>query len=122
MADFIYNSEGRAQGFRVGSHIYALNGTPVGRVWAERAYRFDGTYVGVLFKSMVVDKPTASRRSLPPVPAPPRMGSPGSADIRRAINLEYPDVFHLLVLEGEEKVEETSGAGWPEDDPRDVFF
>ena len=122
MADFIYNKEGRAQGFRVGSHIYALDGIPVGRVWAERAYRFDGTYVGVLFKNMVLGKPTASRRSLPPVPAPPRMGSPGSADIRRAINLDYPDVFHLLAVEGEEKVKETSSAASPEDDPRDVFF
>ena len=122
MADFIYNSEGRAQGFRVGSHIYALNGTAIGRVWAERAYRFDGTYVGVLFKNMVVDKPTASRRSLPPISAPPRMASPGSADIRRAINLEYPDVFHLLTFESEEKVDEASPAAWPEEDPRDVFF
>jgi hypothetical protein len=122
MADFIYNSEGRAQGFRVGSNIYALDGSAIGRVWAERAYRFDGTYVGVLFKNMVVDKPTGSRRSLPPVSAPPRMASPGSADIRRAINLDYPDVFHLLSEHREREVEETSPSAWPDDDPRDVFF
>jgi hypothetical protein len=72
MADFIYNAEGRAQGFRLGSNIYALDGTPVGRVWAERAYRFDGSYVGALFKNMVVDKPSVSKRNLPSLPRPGR--------------------------------------------------
>lgn len=122
MADFIYNSEGRAQGFRVGSHIYALDGSAIGRVWAERAYRFDGSYVGVVFKNMVVDKPTGSRRSLPPVSPPPKMASPGSAEIRRAINLDFPDVFHLLLEGREREVENASTGGWPDDDPRNVFF
>jgi hypothetical protein len=110
MADFIYNAEGRAQGFRLGSNIYALDGTPVGRVWAERAYRFDGSYVGALFKNMVVDKPSVSKRNLPSLPRPPAVDPAISAEMRRPVILEFPDVFHLLLDRSDEELEEAAPA------------
>lgn len=84
------------QGFRLGAIIYALDGTPFGRVWAEKAYRFDGSYVGALVKNMVVEKAAVSRRDLPPVtpPAPERPMEP--AESRRPMNDRVEDVFHLL--------------------------
>jgi hypothetical protein len=102
MADFIYNADGRAQGFRVGSNIYALDGTAVGRVWAERAYRFDGSYVGALFKNMVVDKPSVSKRNLPPVRRPADIDPAIAAETRRPVSHDFPDVFHLLLDQPEE--------------------
>jgi hypothetical protein len=122
MADFIYNSEGQAQGFRLGSNIYALNGTPVGRVWAERAYRFDGSYVGALFKNMVVDKPSVSKRNLPSLPRPPAVEPATSAEMRRPVVLEYLDVFHLLLDHSEEELEEPAPAVPAGDGTDEDFF
>ena len=34
MADYIYRIDGSPQGFRLGAFIYAMDGTPVGRVFA----------------------------------------------------------------------------------------
>lgn len=113
MADFIYNADGQAQGFRLGSNIYALDGTPVGRVWAERAYKFDGSYVGALFKNMVVDKPSVSKRNLPSVPRPAAIDPAIGAETRRPINLEFPDVFHLLLERSEDELEEAAPAAPP---------
>jgi hypothetical protein len=113
MADFIYNADGRAQGFRVGSNIYALDGTAVGRVWAERAYRFDGSYVGALFKNMVVDKPSVSKRNLPPIRRPADIEPAISAETRRPVIQEFPDVFHLLLDQANEPLEEESTSAAP---------
>ena len=99
MADFIYNSEGRPQGFRLGSFIYDLDGAALGRVWAERVYRFDGSYVGVLFKNMVADKPSVSKRTLPPHARPENVAPISNIEGRRPIPNEYPDVFHMLKVE-----------------------
>jgi hypothetical protein len=121
MADFIYNADGRAQGFRLGSNIYSLDGTPVGRVWAERAYRFDGSYVGALFKNMVVDKPSVSKRNLPPLPRPGAIDPAISAEMRRPVTLEFPDVFHLLLDQPEETPLEESQAPQPESAGGDFF-
>ena len=96
MADFIFNSQGKAHGFRLSSCLYSLEGEPVGRVWAERVYRFDGTYVGALFRNMVVDKPMVTTRGLPPTAPPPWVKPLPGAESRRAIELPYQDVFYLL--------------------------
>jgi hypothetical protein len=122
MADFIYNAEGRAQGFRLGSNIYALDGTPVGRVWAERAYRFDGSYVGALFKNMVVDKPSVSKRNLPSLPRPAAVEPAISAEMRRPVTLEFPDVFHLLLDRSDEEFEETAPDARPAERQDEDFF
>ena len=106
MADYIFNAEGTAQGFRLGSHIYTLDGIPVGRAWAEKAYRLDGTYVGAILKNMVVDKPNPSKRNLPPAPRPANARPIVDPESRRPVSDAGGDVFYLL-LEGE--TEETSG-------------
>lgn len=122
MADFIYNPEGHAQGFRVGSVIYDLGGRAVGRVWAERAYRFDGSYVGVLYKNMVVDKPTVSRRNLPPITPPPNVARVHDPDPRRPINHGFEDVFHLLGHGSEDDLEPASQRPASRQDLWDDFF
>lgn len=102
MADYIYSTQGAPQGFRLGSYIYELSGRAIGRVWAERAHRLDGTYVGALLKNMVVDKPSVSRRNLPPLPypgdAPPAVG----AEARRPLGDQLPDIFYLLTASADE--------------------
>lgn len=102
MADYIFNADGRPQGFRLGSHIYTLDGTPVGRAWAEKAYRLDGTYVGAILKNMVVDKPNASKRNLPPAPRPAPARPVVDPEGRRPVNDAGEDVFYLL-LENEDE-------------------
>jgi hypothetical protein len=97
MADYIFNSDGHPQGFRIGKFLYGMDGRAVGRVSAERAYRLDGSYVGVLFKNMVVDKPSVSRRSLPPAPDPGPTEPMVGAETRRPIGEPYADLFHLLL-------------------------
>lgn len=109
MADYFFNAQGKPQGFRLGAVIYALDGTPLGRVWAEKAYRFDGTYVGALLKNMVVDKPAVSRRNLPPV-APPAPARPiEGTESRRPVGDNLADVFHLLSVVYEQEDGERAG-------------
>jgi hypothetical protein len=96
MADFIYNADGDAQGFRLSNHVYDLAGVPLGRVWAEKVYAFDGQYVGAIVNKMVVDKPAVSRKGLQPAPRPAHTLPASSAESRRPVGTCYPDVFHLL--------------------------
>jgi hypothetical protein len=96
MADFIFNREGRAQGFRLGDLIYDLDGKAVGRISAERVYKLDGSYVGELFKNMVVEKPVGPRRNLAPVNYPGDAKPPASYTNRVPLPYTYADVFHLL--------------------------
>ena len=110
MADYIFNAEGRPQGFRLGSHIYTLDGTPVGRAWAEKAYRLDGTYVGAILKNMVVDKPNASKRNLPPAARPPQARPVVDPENRRPVNDAGEDVFHLLLESEAQETGETASS------------
>ena len=100
MADYIYNQEGRAQGFRVGPYLYDLSGKAVGRVSAERVYRLDGTYVGELLKNMVVEKPTGARRNLPPIDYPGDANPPPADTSRGSSAHGFPDVFNRLIDPG----------------------
>ena len=111
MADYIYNAEGRPQGFRLSSYIYTLDGTAVGRVWAEKAYTLDGKYVGALSKGMVVDKPNVSKRDLPPIPHPGNAQPVRNAESRRPISDSLVDVFHLLLPSREEEKETGGSSG-----------
>lgn len=102
MADYLYTADGAPQGFRLGSYIYGLDGKAIGRVWAERAYRLDGAYVGALLKNMVVDKPSVSRRNLPPLPHPSDVRPAVGAEPRRPLGDQMPDVFALLTAGADE--------------------
>lgn len=97
MADYIFNSDGRAQGFRVGPYLYDLSGKAVGRVSAERVYKLSGEYVGELFKNMVVEKPTGVRRNLPAIAYPGDADPPPADTSRGAGDHSFPDVFERLV-------------------------
>src|SRR5688500_10240336 len=92
MADLIYTAEGRPQGFRLNHHIFDLAGTPVGKVFAEKAYSLAGTYIGAIVNNMVLDKPGLSRRSLPPSPAPPN-ATPPAMGRRRPVCERFADCF-----------------------------
>ena len=96
MADHIYASDGAARGFRLSNYIYDLEGNPVGRVFAEKAYRLDGSYVGALINGMIVDKPEVSKRSIAPVSPPPAVPRQ-NADSRRPIGETHADCFDRLV-------------------------
>lgn len=97
MSDFIYDMEGRAQGFRIGNFLYDRTGHAVGQVSAERVYRLDGTYVGEMFRNMVVEKPVGARPNLRPV-LPPRNVEPPMSDSSRGTGGHgFPDVFQRLV-------------------------
>ena len=96
MADIIYAADGTARAFRLSNFIYDLDGTPAGRVFAEKAYRFDGSYVGALINGMIVDKPQVSRRSIAPLTPPPAVPR-RSADMRRPIGQNHVDCFDRLL-------------------------
>src|SRR4051794_9537298 len=71
MTMYVYSNMGESRGFLFEPTIYGLDGTPLGRVVGSRVHRFDGGYAGEWFHQMVVDRPTARPRSIPPVAAPP---------------------------------------------------
>jgi len=97
MSDFIYNAEGLIQGFRLGDYLYDMGGRAVGRVSAERVYRFDGSYVGEMFRNMVVEKPVGARPNLPPVNRPADAEPPSLDASRGAGSQGFPDVFQRLM-------------------------
>ena len=97
MSEFIYNGEGSIRGFRLGNYLYDLGGRAVGRVSAERVYRLDGSYVGELYRNMVVEKPVGARSSLPPVPYPGDVEPPSLDTSRGSGSQGFADVFHRLV-------------------------
>jgi hypothetical protein len=100
MADTIYAADGTARGFRLSNYIYHLDGRPIGRVFAEKAYRFDGSYVGALINSMVVDKPQVSRRSIQPLTPPPPVPTQ-QAESRRPIGVNHADCFERLLADAD---------------------
>ena len=70
MTMYVYSPAGEPLGFLFETNIYGLDGTPLGRVVGSRVHRFDGAYAGEWFHQMVVDRPTARPRSIPPVAVP----------------------------------------------------
>lgn len=100
MSDFIYNGQGGTQAFRIGDYLYDMRGKAVGRISAERVYRLDGSYVGEMFRNMVVEKPVGVRRNLPPVSVPGDVKPPSADTSRGGGNLGFPDAFQRLVEDG----------------------
>lgn len=70
MTMYVYSTTGEPRGFLFETTIFGLDGAPLGRVLGCRVHRFDGSYAGEWFHQMVVDRPTARPRSIPPVPMP----------------------------------------------------
>ena len=102
MAMYIYQTDGYPVGFQFSNCIHDLGGRPLGRILGTHVYRFDGAYVGELFKETVVAKPVANARPIQPVATPPAIPSPGPSFRRRGlVDYGYRDVFHLL-FEGEQ--------------------
>ncbi len=97
MADYIYDTRGSPKGFRLGAYIYALDGTPLAKVFAEKVFDLGGDYVGLIMNNMVVDRPGVSRRSMPPASRPAPVAPVHGAECRRPICEAYPDCFDLLI-------------------------
>ncbi len=97
MSDFIYNAGGDPQAFRIGNFVYDMQGKAIGRVSAERVYRLDGSYVGEMFKNMIVEKPVGARPALPPVAYPGDVAPPSLDTSRVGVAHEFSDVLHRLV-------------------------
>lgn len=85
MTMYVYATTGEPRGYLFETTIFGLDGTPLGRVLGSRVHRFDGAYAGEWYHQMVVDRPTARPRSIPPVAVPaPRPPAPASWG-RRAV-------------------------------------
>jgi hypothetical protein len=97
MSDFIYSDRGVPQGFRIGDYLYDMDGRAIGRVSAERVYRLDGTYVGEMFRNMVLEKPVGARRNLPPVGRPRDVAPPSLDSSIGGDSQGFPDVFDRLL-------------------------
>lgn len=100
MTMYVYSTGGEPVGFVFETYIYDLGGRPLGRILGSRVHRLDGSYVGEWFKDMVVRRPDARPRALPPIPAPPqRPPAAASFRLRAVVDYGYPDAFHLLALD-----------------------
>lgn len=101
MTMYVYHAEGHPVGFLFSTFIHDLEGNALGRIVGSHVYRLDGTYVGEFHKETVVSKPViGNTRDILPIPAPPKMKSPGSSFSRRGlVPYGYPDMFHRLYPE-----------------------
>ena len=98
MTMYVYGTDGAPRGFLFETTIFDLGGAPLGRVVGSRVHRFDGSYVGEWFHQMVVERPTARPRSIPPIAVPARR-DPAPASYNRRPVAEYaacPDAFDRL--------------------------
>jgi hypothetical protein len=97
MAMYVYSTGGQPIGFLYETFVHDLDGRPLGRILGSRVHRLDGSYAGEWFKEMVVERPTARPRAIPPVTAPPLRPSPGTGMQRRAVvDYGFPDAFDRL--------------------------
>ena len=103
MTMYVYSPTGEPRGFLFETTIYALDGTPLGRVVGSRVHRFDGGYAGEWFHQMVVDRATARPRSVHAVPAPaPRPPAPTSCWRRHVADYDaHADAFDRLTAAAE---------------------
>ncbi|HET9640378.1 MAG TPA: hypothetical protein VFP12_14355 [Allosphingosinicella sp.] len=99
MTMYVYSTAGEARGFLFETTVFALDGTPLGRVLGCRVHRFDGSYAGEWYHQMVVDRPSARPRSIPAVAVPvPRAPAPASWGRRSVAEYgSYVDAFDRLL-------------------------
>ena len=98
MTMYVYSTAGEPRGFLFETTIFALDGTPLGRVVGSRVHRFDGAYAGEWFHHMVVDRASARPRSIPAIPTPaPRAAVPASCWRRQVAEYDaHADAFDRL--------------------------
>jgi hypothetical protein len=99
MTMYVYSTAGEPRGFLFETTIYGLDGAPLGRILGCRVHRFDGSYAGEWFHQMVVDRPTARPRSIPPIAPPEARDAARSAGWRRDVAEYglYADAFDRLL-------------------------
>jgi hypothetical protein len=94
---YVYSTDGEPVGFVWETYIYDLDGAPLGRIVGCRVHRFDGTYVGEWFRDMVVKRPSARPRIIPPAPLPPRRPPAATSyRLRAVVDYGYEDAFPQL--------------------------
>lgn len=97
MAMYVYSTGGEPVGFVYETFIHDFEGAPLGRIVGSRVHRLDGSYAGEWFKEMVVDRPTARPRAIPPISSPPHRPAPGRGSPKRVVvDYGYADSFHRL--------------------------
>ncbi|HEY1606141.1 MAG TPA: hypothetical protein VGF77_11160 [Allosphingosinicella sp.] len=97
MAMYVYSTAGEPVGFLYETFVHNLEGRPLGRIIGSRVHRLDGSYAGEWFKEMVVERPGARPRTLPPVATPPRRIPPVTGTRRRAVvDYGFADAFERL--------------------------
>ncbi|HEY0414371.1 MAG TPA: hypothetical protein VGD66_14645 [Allosphingosinicella sp.] len=103
MTMYVYGTGGEPRGYLFETTIFGLDGVPLGRVLGSRVHRFDGSYVGEWFHQMVVERPTARPRQIPPVaPAAPRPAVPACFPRRPVAEYgNFADAFDLLAATAE---------------------
>ena len=103
MTMYVYSTAGEPLGFLFETTLFGLDGLPLGRLLGSRVHRFDGAYVGEWCHQMVVDRPTARPRSIPPVAAPaPRPPAPMTCRRRHVAEYGcYADAFDRLSQEAD---------------------
>ena len=102
MTMYVYSTAGEPRGFLFETTIFGLDGAPLGRILGCRVHRFDGSYAGEWFHQMVVDRPSARPRSIPPVAVPAPRAAASSAGWRREVAEYglYADAFDRLLDQG----------------------
>lgn len=74
-----------------------MRGRAVGQVSGTHVHKLTGSYVGELYKDMVVDRHMGNFGNIGNPGNPGNAGSPGNPGNRGSVNYGYPDVFDKLL-------------------------
>jgi hypothetical protein len=98
MINYLYNQYGNAVGFITGMFIYDMSGNAVGQINnGTHVHKLSGSYVGEIYKDMVVDMHMGNLGNVGNPGNPGNMGNPGNPGNRGGANYGYEDVFDKLL-------------------------
>jgi hypothetical protein len=98
MIKYLYNSQGTAVAYIQGRYIHSMGGQAVGQIVNEtHVHKLSGSYVGELYRDMVVDRYLGNLRNVGNPGNPGNAGNPGNPGNRGAVNYGYPDVSAKLL-------------------------